>query len=52
MRLALFGHQHNFKELQPYNDGITYLGTDDIADRNFLVIYLRGTTVSYERKYF
>ncbi|RYZ32661.1 MAG: hypothetical protein EOP49_37200, partial [Sphingobacteriales bacterium] len=52
VRYALFGHQHNYKEQQPYNDGITYLATDDIADRNFIKITLQGTTVNFERIYF
>ena len=52
VRYALFGHQHSYKELQPYNDGINYLATDDIADRNYLKITLRGTNASFERIYF
>ncbi len=52
VRLALHGHQHSFKEQQPYDDGITYLAADDMSDKNYIKVEVKGTEVTYQRFHF
>jgi predicted phosphodiesterase len=52
VEIALGGHTHSWDYQQPYGDGIPYLVTDDIGDRNYAVVTLSPAGPTVERVYF
>lgn len=53
IKLSLHGHVHGFHREYRYNpNGVEYLTSDDIKDRNFLLLKVEKDTVKHEIIYF
>lgn len=49
VNLSLYAHQHTFKDLEPYEDGIRYVVASSMADLFYVKINVWGDSVSVEK---
>ncbi len=52
VKLSMHGHAHDFYFTDHYDDGVEYLVTDDIKDRNYSLIKIWNNSYSVEQKPF
>ena len=45
---CLYGHNHQFKESELFNDGVVYYGCDNIQKRSYLLFKLYSDGYDYE----
>lgn len=48
LQFCLHAHRHVLSENDYFENGITYYGSDDIADRNYLLFTIIGNSYSYK----
>lgn len=51
-RMSLHGHEHQYKLLQPYNDGITYLVAAASYKRSYILIAVNEEEISVTEKFY
>lgn len=51
-RISLHGHEHRFRILQPYPDGITYLVAGAAIHRNYALVEVSGEHFTITEKYY
>lgn len=52
LQCCLNGHGHKFEVNYPFDDGVCYIQSDCIAERNFLIFTLNDEGYNYEQIYF
>jgi Icc protein len=49
IKTTLYGHSHSFKITQPYNDGVSYVISDDMSDRSYVLVKVFNNFISTEQ---